>query len=133
MFCGCPPRPARDDIVQEADRVGGAGVLGQAVVIEVDPAGVGVDGHVFQHGAEMAGGVPDQRLLVLAQVDRLGVAAAFEVEDAVVAPAVLVVADQRPLRVGGQGGLAGAGEAEEQGRVAAHCRHWPSSAWRARP
>ncbi len=81
-------------------------------------AGVGVDGDVLQHGAEMAGGVPDQRLQVFAEVDGLGVAAAFEIEDAVVAPTVLVVADQRPLRVGGEGGLAGAGEAEEQGHVA---------------
>src|SRR5699024_11502762 len=49
------------------------------------------------------------------QVDALGVAAALEVEDAVGAPAVLVVADQLAAGVGGQGGLAGAGQAEEDG------------------
>jgi hypothetical protein len=46
--------------------------------------------------------------------DRLGVAAALEVEHALVRPAVLVVADQRPLRVGRQRRLARPREPEEQ-------------------
>src|SRR5699024_9957864 len=53
------------------------------------------------------------------QVDDLGVAAALEVEHAVVVPAVLVVADQQALGIGGEGGLAGAGQAEEDGGVLA--------------
>src|SRR5690606_39422119 len=51
------------------------------------------------------------------EVDGLGVAAALEVENAVVIPAVLVVTDQLALGVGGEGGLAGAGEAEEDRHV----------------
>src|SRR5699024_11224643 len=54
-------------------------------------------------------------LVLFLQVDALGVAAALKVEDAVGAPAVLVVADQLAAGVGGQGGLAGAGQAEEHG------------------
>ena len=50
---------------------------------------------------------------VAREADRLRVAAALDVEDAAVAPAVLVVADQRALRVGRQRRLAGAREAEE--------------------
>ena len=50
---------------------------------------------------------------------RLGVAAAFDVEDAVVAPAVFVVADEAAFGVGGERRLAGAGEAEEESGVAA--------------
>ena len=61
----------------------------------------------------------DIRLGVLIQVDDLCVAAALEVEDAVVVPAVLVIADEQTLRVGGQGGLAGAGQTEEDGSVLA--------------
>ena len=53
------------------------------------------------------------------ELDHLGVAAALEVEHAGVAPAVLVVADQGPLRVRRQRGLAGPGQAEEQRDVAA--------------
>lgn len=37
--------------------------------------------------------------LHLLEADALGVAAALDVEDAVVGPAVLIVANQRPVRV----------------------------------
>ena len=47
-----------------------------------------------------------------------GVAAALEIEQALLAPAVLVVADQGPRAVRRQRGLAGAGEAEEDRGVA---------------
>ena len=47
-----------------------------------------------------------------------GTYAALDVEDALLAPAMLVVADQLALRVGRQRGLAGAGETEEEGHVA---------------
>ena len=65
----------------------------------------------------LAGG-KDLGLGFLRQLDALGVAAAFEIEDAVIAPAVLVVADQRAVRIGRQRGLAGAGQAEEDRGVA---------------
>ena len=97
-------------------RVSGAGVLGQAVVGVVSGALL-VQHDVFQHGAKLDG-VPNHRLVLLRQVDALGVAAAFDVEHSAFAPAVLVVADQEAARVGRQSGLAGAGETEEQGHVA---------------
>src|SRR3546814_4031921 len=50
--------------------------------------------------------------------NHLGVTAALEIEDRGVRPAMLVVADQRARRVGRQGRLAGAAEAEEDRRVA---------------
>ena len=50
-------------------------------------------------------GVVDVGLGLLIQVNDLGVAAALEVEHAVVVPAVLVVADQQALGIGGEGGL----------------------------
>src|SRR3990167_726365 len=97
-------------------RVSRAGVLGQAVVGVIGNAGFGVQDHVFQHGAE-TDGVPDYRLVLLAQVDTLGVAAAFDVEYAALGPAVLVVTDQVAVGVGGQGGFASAGQTEEQGHA----------------
>ena len=60
----------------------------------------------------------DLRLGLLRKADDLGVAAVLEIENAVVAPAVLVVANQVAVGVGGKRGLAGAGEAEEDGHVA---------------
>jgi hypothetical protein len=59
---------------------------------------------------KMSGSASAERLIALR------VAAALDVEDAGVAPAVLVVADQGPLRVGGERGLPGAGQPEEAWR-----------------
>ena len=106
-----------DFLVDVFQRVGGTGVLGQGHVGVVGGAGLVIDDDVFQYRAELDG-VPDHRLVLLAQVDALGVAATFDIEHHVLAPAVLVVTDQVTGRVGGQGGLAGAGQTEEQGHVA---------------
>ena len=93
------------------------GVLGHALVGEIDVA-LSVQSDVLQQSVALDG-VVDVGLRVLVQVDDLSVAAALEVEDAVVVPAVLVIADEQTLRVGGQGGLAGAGQTEEDGSVLA--------------
>ena len=106
-----------NDVLDVVDGVGHAGVLGDGLVSEVDLA-LGVDGNVLQQSVALDG-VVDVGLGVLIQVDDLSVAAALEVEDAVVVPAVLVIADEQTLRVGGQGGLAGAGQTEEDGSVLA--------------
>ena len=74
--------------------------------------------HVLQDGAEAARRGVDVRLVDVRQADGLGVAAALEVEDASGRPAVLVVADEGALRVGGERRLARAREAEEDGHVA---------------
>ena len=77
-----------------------------------------IERHILHHRAETFGRRIDLGLGLARQLDRLGVAAALEIEDSVAAPAMLVVADQRAVRVGGKRGLAGAGEAEEDRRVA---------------
>ena len=101
------------------ERVGRARVLGDRTVVVVDLPGALVEDHVLEDRAEHAGRPVDLGLAGGRETDRLGVAAALEVEDAVVAPAVLVVADQPAVRVGRQGGLPRAGEPEEERRVAA--------------
>ena len=74
------------------ERIRRPGVLGVARVVEVELAVV-VDDDVLEDRAEALGGGVDFGLVFGAQPDHLCVAAAFEVEHAVVAPAVLVVAD----------------------------------------
>ena len=118
MFFGCPARPVRRGFRHEVERIGRAGVLGLRVVVIVGNARCGIEHHVLQHGAETVGGFVDLGLGFLRELDAFGVAAAFEIEDAVFRPAVLVVADQRAVGIGGERGLAGAGEAEEQRNVA---------------
>ena len=71
-------------------RDAGVGEIDRAIFIEHD---------VLQHRAEPQR-LEDIRLVFRRQVDRLGVAAPFDVEDAVVAPAMLVVADEVAFRVG---------------------------------
>ena len=114
LGCGCRGDGA-DDVLDVVDGVGHTGVLGDGLVGEVDFA-VLIHGDILQQSIP-ADGVVDIGLGLLVQVDDLGVAAALEVEHAVVVPAVLVVADQQTLGIGGQGGLAGAGQAEEDGGV----------------
>ena len=101
------------------ERIGGARVFRDAVVVQVQMARERIEGHVLQDGAEPAGAGIDLRLGVGRQADDLGIAAVLEIEDAVVAPAVLVVADEVPLGIGGERRLAGSGEAEEDRHVAA--------------
>ena len=97
--------------------VGRARVLRLRVVVEVDDAAL-VDDDVLEDRPEGAGRLVDLGLRLGGEADHLRVAAALEVEDAVVAPAVLVVADQRALGIGRERRLARAGEAEEDRDVA---------------
>ena len=85
--------------------------------MEVERLGLGVEHHVLDHRAEARGGGVDLGLRLRRERDRLGVAAALEVEGAAVGPAVLVVADQHAVGRGRERRLARAREPEEHGRV----------------
>ena len=100
------------------ERVGRAGVLGEARVVVVGHVAGRFQHHVLEHGCPVIRRAPDGGLGVGREADRLGVAAALEIEDALLRPAVLVVAEQSAFRIGRERRLAGAGQAEEHGRVA---------------
>ena len=114
---GVPGHLLRHGVVDEGQGIAGSGVLGAAVVVQVQAPGDGIVDHILQDGAELARAGEDFRFRLRRQVDDLGVAAVLEVEDAFVAPAVLVVANEAAAGIGAQGGLARAREAEEDGRV----------------
>ena len=128
---GCPATPGRSALsiysIGYAARVFSV-ILGG---IEIQRSRHRVQHHVLQHRAE-ADRVPDLRLALARQADALRVAAAFEIEHAVFAPAVLVVADQAPVRIRRKRRLARAGQPEEQRHVAPRAHRWPSNAWAAR-
>src|SRR5919199_739964 len=108
------PAPTLGNGVRDVlQRVGGAGVLCDEILRVVHLAALAIHGNVLQHAAK-ADGVVDLGLPLFGEVDGLGVAAPLEVEDALVGPAMLVVPDKAPLRVGGERGLAGPGESEEE-------------------
>ena len=104
-------------VLDVLDRVRAARVLGNAGVVVVGDARDGVVHDVLEHGAE-PDRVEDLRLLLRAEVDALCVAATLDVEDALVRPDVLVVADELPSGVCGEGRLARTGETEEEGDIA---------------
>ena len=86
------------------DRVRYTSVLGNALVSEVNLA-VLINSHVLKESVTSDGTV-DIRFRLFVEVDDLSVATAFEVEDTVVVPAVLVVTDEETLRIGRKGCLA---------------------------
>jgi hypothetical protein len=67
---------------------------------------LGLELHVLEHRTKLHR-VPDVRFLLLRELDHLGVAAAFDVEDTVIAPAMLVVADEETLGIRRQRRLPG--------------------------
>ncbi len=87
--------------------VGGTRVLRLRAVVQVDDSLL-VEDDVLEDRPERARHPVDLGLGVGRQVDHLRVAAALEVEDAVCAPAVLVVADQGALGIGRERRLTGA-------------------------
>ena len=68
-------------------------VLSMIARVGVVHAVVFIEHHVFEYRAE-AQRLENVRLALGREVDRLRVAAAFDIEDAILAPAVLVVANQ---------------------------------------
>lgn len=97
--------------------VSAAGVLSEGGVVIVNDARLGIENNVLKDGSE-ADGVEDIGFLLGGEADTLGVASTFDVEDATVTPAVLVITDQGTLWVSGEGGFAGAGQTEEDGNIA---------------
>ncbi len=85
-----------------------------AVVVEVDQPRDRIEHHVLEDRPEAARRRPDLRLGRGGKSDDLRVAAVLEVEDPLVAPPRLVVADQAPVRVRRERRLPGPGKAEEE-------------------
>lgn len=104
-------------VLDVLDGVCAASVLGKGGVVVVDNSGCGVEDNVLKDRAELDG-VENIRLLLGGETNALGVATALNVEDALVAPAVLVVTDQGTLGVSREGGLASAGKTEEDCDIA---------------
>ncbi len=100
-----------NNLLDMIDRVGYTGVLGYALVSEIDLS-VLIQSNVLQKSVSL-NSVVDVRLGLFVQVDNLSVAAALEVEYSVVVPAMLVIADQQTLRVCGQSSLSCSGKSEE--------------------
>src|SRR5579863_5076967 len=111
MF-GVPAHAGNHRVLDEIKGISGASVLCERIVVIVRIAML-FENDILEDASE-ADGVVNLRLVFLREPDALGVASALEVEDAVGAPAVLVVTDETPVRVGREGSLAGPRETEKQ-------------------
>src|SRR5664279_1595674 len=108
----------RQMVVNVFQRIGGARVLRDFVVVQIDVARNRIVSYVFQNRPKTMSDAVDLWLSLLGKADYFGVATILKIEDAVVAPAMLIVANQVAVGVGGKRGLAGAGESKEDGHVA---------------
>ena len=80
------------------DGVCASGILCECAVIVVDDPGFGVKDHVLKDAAK-ADGVEDVGLFLFRQIDALGIASSFDIEDSSVSPAVLVIPNKCPLGI----------------------------------
>ena len=108
----------RHRIVDELDRVRGARVLGEGRIVEIQQARHRIHHDVLEDRAESPRRRVNLRFGFSREPNGLRVAAAFEVEDASIAPAMLIVADELPIRIARERRLAGARESEEERSVA---------------
>ena len=99
------------------DGVGSACIFRNGRVVVIDLTRVGIHNDVFQHRSETDRG-KDGRFLFGGQVNCFGVTAPFDIENAVVGPAMFVVSDQGSFGIGGQSGFTCPGQPEEQRNVA---------------
>lgn len=74
------------------------GVLCYRAVVVVRQACFGIQGHILNDGSETYG-VPYLWLVLAGEVYALGVAAAFYVEYAMLAPTMFIIANQLPVRI----------------------------------
>ena len=103
------------DVLNVIDRIRNARILCDRLVREID-ATCEIDRNVFKERIA-ADRLIDVRLCLGIEVDDLCIAAALVVEDALVIPAVLIIADEEALVIGRKRSLARAGKSEEQRRV----------------
>lgn len=103
-------------VVDVFEGVGSTGVLGDRRVEVVHVAGAWVEAHVLQHCPEF-NGLEDFSLLLPGQTNGFGVTAAFHIENTPVAPHMLIITDEHPLRVSTERSFARPRESEEQRHI----------------
>ena len=97
------------------DRVRNASILCYALIAKVDLA-VGIYGYVLEQGIT-TNRIVNVGFALLAQVNYLGIATTFVVENAIIIPAVLVVSNELALGIGRERCLTCARETEKDSRL----------------
>ena len=87
-------------IWNEMEGVGSSRILRFRSVVEITNSGQRIKDDIFKNRPETQRRRINRRLRFSAELDGLRVAAPFEVEDTLRSLSVLVVADERPVRIG---------------------------------
>jgi hypothetical protein len=98
------------------NRVGATSVLSDADVVIIRNSGNRAVDDILKDAA-IFDGVENIRLLLRREVDALGITSALNVEDTSVRPHMLVVTDEKTVKISGECGLAGTGKTEKESNV----------------
>src|SRR6266700_1455837 len=100
-------------VVDVLNRIGAPRVLGEADIVVIGDTGFRLQHNVLQDGTK-ANRFPYLGIIFMRELDGLGVAAAFKIENAGRTPSVFVVADEPALGVRRKSGLARSGKTKVQ-------------------
>src|SRR5262245_14205954 len=93
--------------------ISGASIFRQHYIVQVQTPRGTLEGNIFENRSKAPGGRVYFGFGFRREVDNLRVAAAFVVKDTFITPAMLVVANQDPVRVCRKRGLTCAGKPEK--------------------
>ena len=105
------------DVLDEVNRVRSASVLGERRIVVIDFSSLGITNGVFQNRAEFDR-VIDFGLAVGGKMDALRIATAFDVDNTLIGPVVLVVANELTRGFGRKRRFAGARKTKEETGIA---------------
>src|SRR5947208_395135 len=94
-----------NDVIDEIDGEGRPGVFSQRIILIEWHACLLIKHYILINRAK-AHGMPDLRLILLREINTLCITAALKVEDAIFAPAMLIITNQAAIRVGRKACLA---------------------------
>ena len=97
--------------------ISAAAVFGERAVIKIKLARFGIHDHIFENRAPHLRCRKNFGFGLGGEFNHLGIAAAFEVKQSVLAPAMFVIADQCAVWISGEGGLACARKPKEDRRI----------------
>src|SRR5690606_10419183 len=107
-FCG---------ITDKMQGVRYARILRDGSIVEIDTIGTGMKNRVL-YQCTGTNGAEYFRLFLFGKVDGFGIAATFEIEDAVLCPAMFIIANQFAAWVGAEGSFTCTTQSKEYGGIA---------------
>ena len=103
-------------VIDEFKRVAGSGVLSDADAVVIDNTGTGNKLNIFEDSSELYG-IENFGFFFWGETHAFSIAAAFDVENSLLCPDMLVVTDKVTISDSGESSFAGSGQSEEEADV----------------